>query len=125
MSRMAEPLDDVFDHDDRAIDDDAEVDRPEAEQRCRRCRPHHMPQKPKSIDKRNRDGTDQPGPQIAQKDIEQQYDQRRPFEQVVLDRGDDAVDQFRAVVGGIDAHIVGQRLAGLRRIPSRIRRVTS
>ena len=54
--------------------------------------------------------TTKPGPQVAEEGEENRDHQQRARQQVVLDRVDDVVHQFRAVIEHLDDHVFGQRL---------------
>ena len=87
----------VLDHDDRAVDDQAEVDGPEAHQAPGDPDPlHHRD----GEEHRERDGRgdDQAGPEVAQEGEQDGDDQDRPLEQVPLDGAEHLVDEVGPLV---------------------------
>ena len=91
---MADVADAVFDHDDRAIDDHAEVDGAQAEQAGRNAEPEHAAEGEQHR-KRNRQGHDQRRAQIAEEGEQHGDDEQAAFEQVFRDRVDHVIDQLR------------------------------
>ncbi len=87
----------VLDHHHRAIDDHAEVDRPQAQQAGRDAEPQHAGEGEQHR-QRNRQGDDHRRPQVAEEREQHGDDQQPALEQVVLHRVDDVVDQLGAVV---------------------------
>ena len=81
----------------RAINDDAEVQRPKAHQIGADAHLHHA-REGEQHGQRNDERRDQRCPQIAQKQEQDRHDQRRPFDQVLLDRGNGLIHQIGAVV---------------------------
>ena len=114
----------VLDHDDRAVDDQAEVDGAEAHQAAGDADPQHEIEREEHRE-RDRRGHDQPRAQVAQEDEEHGDDEQRALEEVRPHRVQHVVDEVRAVVDGRRPR---RPAAGVFRISSsRIssRRVTS
>ena len=91
----------VLDHHDRAIDDHAEVDRPQAEQAGRDAEPQHAGEGEQHR-QRNGQRDDRARPQVAQEGEQDGDDEQPALEQVLAHRVDDVVDQFRAVVDRLE-----------------------
>ncbi len=70
-----------------------------------------MPRAGKEHRHRDGGGDEQAGAQVAEEEEEDGDDQDRPGDEVVLDRVDDLVDQFGAVVDGFQDDVFGQGLA--------------
>ena len=108
MLGLGQAPDTVLDDDDRAVDDQAEVQRPQAHQVGGHARPHHAGYGGQHR-KRNDCCRDQGGAQVAQQQKQHHDDQQGPFKQVFLHRGDGLVHQRRAVVYRLHLDAVGQR----------------
>jgi hypothetical protein len=91
----------VLHDDDRAVDDQAEVDGAEAHQVSRDPRRAHEEH---GEQHRERDGDrdDDARPQIAEQQEEDAHDQRRADEEVLADRVNRVIDELRAVVKRLD-----------------------
>ena len=97
---MRQVPDHVLDHDHGAIDDQAEVERPQAQQAAGDAELQHAGEGEQHR-QRNGQGDDQPGPQVAEEDEQHRDDQQAALEQVLAHRVDDVVDQLGAVVDGL------------------------
>ena len=69
----------------------------------------NMPQKANSIDSGMARATISAGPQVAEEQEQDGDDQQAALEQVAADRVDDVIDQFGAVVDGLDLDVGRQR----------------
>ena len=87
----------VLDHHDRAIDDQAEVDRAQAHQAAGDPDPFHH-RDGEEHRQRDRRGDDQPGPEVAEEGEQHGDDQDGPLEQVPLDGLEHLVDQVGPLV---------------------------
>jgi hypothetical protein len=108
---VTQPLDDILDDDDRAIDEHADGDGKAAQA-------HQVGGQPEQVHEQERDqrGHGQRGRHdgrrapVAQEDHQQHDDQHRGFEQGFLDRADRAADQIGAVVERMDRGSGGKRV---------------
>ena len=94
----------VFDHDHRAIDNQAKVDGTQAEQAGSDAKAVH-PGKGEQHRERNGQRHDRRRPQIAEKRKEHGDDQQSAFEQILPHRVNDKVNQLRAVIDGLDLDV--------------------
>ena len=107
---VREAADAILDHDDAGIDDQAEVDRPQAhEARCDASGEHDVGREQHR--QGDRQGDDQTTADVAQHQEEDRHDERPAFEEVVDHRVEGLVDQVRPVVKRLDRH--AGRQAGL------------
>ena len=104
LSKLA---DDVLHDDDRAIDDEAEVDRAETHQVSGDTEARHAGEREQERE-RDRRGDDERRAPVAEQHEQHDDDEHRAFEQIGFDRVDGAVDELRAVVLDLDFHAVGQ-----------------
>ena len=109
MLAQRQPAHGVFDHHHRAIHDEAEVHRAQAQQAGRDAGLQHQIAR-KQHRERNGRRHHQARPQIAQEREENRDHQQRARQQVVLNGVDDVVHQFRAVIEHLHDHVFGQRL---------------
>ena len=82
---------DVFHHDHRAIDDDAEVHRAQRQEVCRNAN-QGQAEKGRQQGQRNNGSHDQRGAQVPQKQKQDQRDQHRALDQIGEDRCQRFVD---------------------------------
>ena len=114
-------LEDALDDDDRGIDDDPEVDRPEREQAGGDpCLPHA--DEAEHHRQRNRRGGHEPGAEIAEHDVKDDDDEEGPLEEVLPHRGDHPVDELRAVVDDLRLHPFRERAEELLKPVAQARR---
>ncbi len=102
---------DVLDHDDRRIDDDAEIDRPDRQQ-VGRLAADVQHGEGEQQGQRNVDRHDQGRPDVAQEHQQDRRHQGHADEQVLVDRLGREVDQVGAVVVRDDLH-ARRQVAGL------------
>ena len=102
----------VFHHHHRAIHDEAEVHRAQTQQAGGDARLQHEVAREEHR-KRNRHRHNQSGPQVAQEGKQDGDDQQRPGQQVVFDRANHVVHQFRPVVEHFQLHVRRQELLHL------------
>ena len=107
---MAQPPHAVLHDHDRAVDDDAEVQRAQAHEVGADLVRDHA-RKGEQHGQRDDHGRDQRRPDVAQEQEQDHDDQRGAFQQVLLDGGDGLVHQIAAVVDRDQLHALGQRLA--------------
>ena len=91
---MGDPPDAVLDHDHRAIDDQAEVDRPQAHQAGRDAGRQHDVRREQHR-QRNRQATISPARKLPSSHEQHDDDQHAAFDQIVHDGVERAVDQIR------------------------------
>ena len=89
---LAEPADDVLHQHHRPVDDQPEVDRAQAHEVRRDAGLHHAGEREQHRERDGR-GHDEPGADVAEKGEEDSHDEDGSFEQVRLDRADDAADE--------------------------------
>ena len=104
---LGQAPDTVLDDDDRAVDDQAEIQRPQTHQIGGYARPHHTGDGGEHR-KRNDSCRDQGGAQVAQQQKQHHDHQQCPFKQVLLHRGNRLVHQGCAVVYRLHLDAVGQ-----------------
>jgi hypothetical protein len=116
--RVGQSSIDVLDHDDRAVDENAEVDRTDGEQ-VRRNAPEVETDEREQQRQRNRHRDDEPRTDVVQEEDENHHDQHDAAQQVVLDRARRQANQIAAVVERNDLHVLRQDLlVELRRLRS-------
>jgi hypothetical protein len=105
---IRDAADAVLDHDHRAVDHEAEINRPEAHQAGGDAhRPHEI--RGEQHRQRDRQRHDEPGPDVAQ-EHEQHRDHQQPALGEVVEHGvEGAGDQVGAVVEDLELHPGGQR----------------
>ena len=117
---LAEPAHGVLHDDDRAVDQQPEVDGAQA---------HQVSREPEGVHHRHREqqregngeGHHQPRAQVAQQHQQHQHHQQRALEQVLAHGGDGAVHHRAAIVEGLDARARRQRR--LERLQLRLHRL--
>ena len=112
MLRFAEATQTVLHDDDGAIDDQAEVQRAETHQIARHSGAHHAGDGHQHGDRNDR-RRDQRGADVPEQKEQHDDDQKGPFEQVLLDRVDGAIDQVGPVIDRHGPNSGGQRPGGL------------
>ena len=103
MLSFGKPAQTVLNDDDRAIDDQAEIERAQAHQVSRYAEDVHPDAGHQERDWNDQHG-DQRGANIAQQEEQRDRHQQRALEEVSLDRGDGGVDEFRTVERRGDLH---------------------
>ena len=98
----------VLDHDDRTIDDQAEVECTQAHQVGRDAGAHHAGDRGQHGQRDDRSGN-QGGPHITQQQEQDHDHQQRTLQQVLLDGGNGLVDQRGPVIQRLDVDALGQR----------------
>ena len=109
---MCQVTHDVFDEHDRTVHDQAEVERPEAEQTAGDGEPPHAAEREQHR-QRDRQRDDQPRPQVAEEQEQDGDDEQPALEQVAPHGVDDPVHQVRPRVDGLDVDAGRQVLPGL------------
>ncbi|OQC39631.1 MAG: hypothetical protein BWX64_01605 [Acidobacteria bacterium ADurb.Bin051] len=109
---LVERADDVLDHHHRAVDDEAEVDRPEAHQVARDPELAHRDERHEHRE-RDRRGDDEPAAQVAEEQEEHDDHQQAALGEVLRDGVDRPPDEVGAVVEGVDRHPFGEVLGDL------------
>ena len=112
MLPRSKPRDAVLDNDDRTIDDQAKVERPQTHQITRDTKPVH----PHRCHQ-HRNGNDQcgdyGGADIAEQNEQDGDHQQCAFEQVLLYGGDRRIDQRGPVINDLGHNAVGERCTDL------------
>ena len=98
---------DVFNHDHRAVDDDAEIHRAQAQQISRHAHDFQA-EKGRQQGQWNYHHHRQTGANVGQKQIQHQRHQQRAFDQIFKHRGQCFAHQPSAVVVGQDLHAFRQ-----------------
>ena len=80
LGELGEPPDQVLDHHDRPVDDQSEVDRPEAHQVAGETRPEHSGERPQHRQRQGQ-GDDDPGPPVAQQQQEHDHHQHAALQE--------------------------------------------
>ena len=111
---VRQPPDAVLDHDDARVDDQAEVDRPQAHQAGRDPGGEHQ-LAAKSIESGIARATIRPPAQVPQQHQQDHDDQHAALHQVVQHRVERLVDQVGAVVERLDRHARRAGSSGARR----------
>ena len=97
---MSQSSNDVFNHDDRTIDDDSKINRPQTEQRGgNSCGPHST--ESNQHGKGNGGRGNQSRTEIAKQKKQQHDDEVGPFTQVVFDRFDHPIHQLSPIINHI------------------------
>ena len=109
MLAHRQPAHGVLHHHHRAVHDQPEVHRAQAQQAGRDARLQHQVAREQHRERNGR-RHHQARPQVAQEREEDRDHQQRPRQQVVFDGVDDVVHQFRAVIEHLHDHVLGQRL---------------
>jgi hypothetical protein len=110
-----QPADAVLHHDHRAVDDEAEVDRPEAHQARRNPRgPHQVGGEEHR--QRDRQGHDQAGPDVAEEHEQHADHEQPPLGEVVEHRVERPADQVAAVVDDLQFDAGRKRAADLAQL---------
>ena len=107
MLRLGEPAQAILDDDDRAIDDQAEVERAEAHQVGRNPVLHHAGDGHQH-GQRNDRRSDQCGSDVAKQHEQNDDNEQRALDQIRSHGLDGAVDERGAVVDRRGTHAVGQ-----------------
>jgi hypothetical protein len=102
----------ILDDDDRAIDDQPEIERAQAHQIARDAEPVHARCRHQHGDRDDRGG-DERRADIAEQQEQHDDDEQRAFDQVLLDRRDGRIDQLGAVIDRLGEHVGRQRLVDL------------
>jgi hypothetical protein len=102
----------VFDDDDRAVDDDAEIDRAQAHQVCADLRLDHACDR-EQHGERDDAGGDEGCPNVAEDQEQYRDDEKRALDEIGLDGRDRGLDEMRAVIDGAGDDALGQGLADL------------
>src|SRR3954447_6446166 len=109
---VRQPADAILDDDHRTVDDQAEIDRPQAHQAARDAPVEHQ-----VAGEEHREGDrrrdDQPGPQVAKQDQEHGDDQHASLDEIAGHGADRLLNQGASVVVGVDDHPFGQGLLDL------------
>ena len=119
--RGAGPIDggkppmDVLHHDNRAVDDEAEVNCAETHEISRYTHPIH-PDEGREHRQRDDYGDDQASPDIAQEEEKQYRDHDRAFGKIVRDSADRALDEIGAVIVRNHLHPSRQIALDLRKL---------
>ncbi len=98
---------DVLDHDDGAVDDDAEVDRAQAHQVSADFALHHAADR-EEHGERDCQGDDDRGADVAQQQEKHGDNQHCPERQILADGSQRGVDQVAAVIKSGSHHVLGQ-----------------
>ncbi len=106
--RLGESADDVLDEDDRAVDDEPEVDGAEAHEVRGDARLDHS-REGEEHRERDRRGDDQPRADVAEEEEEDGDDEDAPLEEIRLHGADDAPHERRPVVIRDDLHPFRER----------------
>ncbi len=106
---LRQPEQAVFDNDDGAVDDQAEVERAEAHQVARNLHAVHADRHHQER-QRNDQHSDEGGADVAKQQEEGRGDQDRALGEVALDGADGGVDEHRSIQGGVDDDARRQRL---------------
>ena len=101
----------VLDDDDGAVDDQAEVQRPQAHQIARGAGAHHARDRHQHGDGDDR-RRDQGGADVSEQEEEDDDDEQGAFDQVLLDRLDGPLDEVGPVIDRRRLHPLGQGLGG-------------
>ena len=104
---LLEPSQEVLHHHDGAIDDEPEVDRAQAHQVGAGLGGGHAREQEQE-GQRDGQGDEQRGPPMAEQQEQHGDDDKRPLEQVGLDRADGGSDEIRAVVEHGQLHALRQ-----------------
>ena len=112
---VAESPDAVLHDDNRAIHDEAEVERSEAHQVAADFRADHS-RDGEQHGKRNDERRDKRGAQIAEQEKQNRHHQHRAFKEINLHRLDGRVDEIGAVIDGAGDDSLWQRLVDLRHL---------
>ena len=111
----ARPAIDAFQHHDRRVDENAEVDGADRNQIRRLIGEHHQAECKKHGEGNGNGGDERHAP-VAQHAQQNQRDQRKPEDDDVADRGCGDVNQLGAVVDGADLHPGRQQIAVVERV---------
>ena len=102
---------DVLDHDDGAVDQDAEIDRADREQVGRDVLQVEADEREEQRE-RDRHGDDESRADVVEEEDQDDDDEHDPAQQVVLDGAGRQRDQVAAVVERADLHVFGQDRRG-------------
>ena len=108
---LAEPAEAVLDDDDGPVDDEAEVERPEAHEVCRCPRLEHARQRHQHRDRNDR-RRDQRGPEIAEQQEQDHDDEQRALGEILLHRRNRPLDERGAIVERLGNDTLRQRTRG-------------
>ena len=108
-SRSGDLAEDILHHEDRAIHQDAEIDRADGEQIGRGVLQVEADEGEQQR-QRNGDGDDQAGAEVVEEEDQDHDDQQHAAQQVVLHDLRGQRDQVAAVVEGNDLDVLGQDL---------------
>ena len=105
--QFAEPAEDIFDHDDRAVHDDAKIHRAEGNQVGRNAAPRQADER-RQQRQGNDDGDNRRRPEVAEKQQQHKRHQNRAGGEIFKDRVQGRADQPGAVIVRNDFDAFGQ-----------------